>query len=78
MYLRGQKARSDPCPGYPHSKETRRFIEAQEGRIELVYLPPYSPERVVLGIVRSFQKQNDLVRSFFQLLGTRYILKAMK
>jgi len=90
---------------YHHSKETRRFIEAQDGQIELVYLPPYSPElnpdeqvwnhakreigkrailnkatleRVVLGVMRSLQKQKDLVRSFFQLAGTRYILEATK
>ena len=27
-----------------HSKKTRCFIEAQGGKIELVYLPPHSPE----------------------------------
>jgi transposase len=29
---------------YYHSKATRRFIEEQDGQIQLVYLPPYSPE----------------------------------
>ena len=29
---------------YHHSKEKRRFVEVQEGRIQLVSLPPYSPE----------------------------------
>jgi transposase len=29
---------------YHHSRETRRFVEQQEGQIQLVYLPPYSPE----------------------------------
>lgn len=28
---------------YHHSRETRRFVEQQEGQIQLVYLPPYSP-----------------------------------
>lgn len=89
---------------YHHSRETRRFVEQQEGQIQLVYLPPYSPElnpdeqvwnhakreigkrtilnktmleRVVLGVMRSLQKKKDLVRSFFQLPGTRYILDAI-
>ncbi|MGM0672981.1 MAG: hypothetical protein ACQETY_12925 [Pseudomonadota bacterium] len=35
-------------------------------------------ERVVLGVMRSLQKKKDLVRSFFQLSGTRYILETMK
>jgi transposase len=74
-----------------------------EGQIQLVYLPPYSPElnpdeqvwhhakseigkrtiltkttleRVVRGVMHSLQKK-DLVRSFFQLPGTRYILDAI-
>ena len=29
---------------YHHRKETQRFTEAQGGQIEMVYLPPYSPE----------------------------------
>jgi len=89
---------------YHHSRETRRFVEEQEGQIQLVYLPPYSPElnpdeqvwnhakreigkrailnkatleRVVLGVMRSLQKKKDLVRSFFQLPGTRYVLETM-
>ena len=33
-------------------------------------------EREVLGVMRSLQKK-DLVRSFFQPLGTRYILEAI-
>ncbi len=31
-------------PKYHHSKETPRLIEAQDGQIEPVYLPPYSRE----------------------------------
>ena len=34
-------------------------------------------ERVVLGVMRSLQKKKDLVRSFFQLPGTGYILENM-
>ena len=91
-------------PDKHHSNETRRFVEEQEGQIQLVYLPPYSPElnpdeqvwnhakreigkrtilnktmleRVVLGVMRSLQKKKDLVRSFFQLPGTRYVLENM-
>ena len=32
--------------GYPahRSKKTKAFIAEQEGRLELFYLPPYSPE----------------------------------
>ncbi len=87
---------------YHHSKETRRFIEVQDGQIALVYLPPYSPElnpdeqvwnhakceigkrailnkatleRMVLGVMRSLQKQKDPVRNFFQPLDTRHILE---
>ena len=90
---------------YHHSKETRRFIEQQKGQIQLVYLPPYSPElnpdeqvwnhakrelgkrairskqaleSAVLSILRSLQKQKDLVRSFFRLPDTQYILEALK
>lgn len=29
---------------YHHSKATRRFIEEQDGQIQLVYQPPFSPE----------------------------------
>lgn len=89
---------------YHHSKETRSFIEAQEGQIELVYLPPYSPElnpdeqvwnhakreiakrsilnkatleTVVLRVMRSLQKKKDLIRTFFRLPDTTYILKGI-
>lgn len=89
---------------YHHSQETQRFIAAQEGEIQLAFLPAYAPEfnpdeqvwnhlkarlakrpilsksdmkRHLLSILRSIQKQTELVKSFFRMPDTKYILAAL-
>ena len=89
---------------YHHSKETQRFIDAQNGEITLVFLPAYTPEcnpdeqvwnhtksrlgkrsilskddmkRHLLSILRSIQRQPSLIKSFFRMPATKYILESM-
>jgi transposase len=89
---------------YHHSQATQRFVETQQGRILLTFLPAYSPElnpdeqvwnhakrrlsqcpifnhadmkRYMTSILRSIQRKTALIRSFFQLDGTKYILQAI-
>jgi len=88
---------------YHHSKATQAFVEKQEGNIQVVFLPAYSPElnpdeqvwnhakarlskRAIftkedmkaglLSIMRSIQKQTALIKSFFRMKDTQYILDA--
>jgi transposase len=89
---------------YHHSKETQRFIDEQQDKILLAFLPAYSPElnpdeqvwnhakahlgkrsifnkqdmkRHLLSILRSIQKRTSLVKSFFRMPQTKYILEAI-
>ena len=89
---------------YHHSKETQAFVDQQEGRILLRFLPAYSPElnpdeqvwnhakarlgkrsifnkedmkRNMISILHSIQKQVSLIKSFFRMEGTKYILEAI-
>jgi len=89
---------------YHHSKETQRFIKAQDGEITLAFLPAYTPEfnpdeqvwnhtkarlgkcsirgkddmkKHLLSILRSIQKKTSLIKSFFRMPDTRYILDAL-
>jgi len=89
---------------YHHSKETQHFIDQQDGKILLAFLPAYSPElnpdeqvwnhakarlskrsifnkhdmkRHLVSILRSIQKQTALVKSFFRMPDTNYILEAI-
>ena len=89
---------------YHHSKATQAFVEKQQGRIQLAFLPAYSPElnpdeqvwnhakarlskRAILtkddmkagllSILRSIQKQTALIKSFFRMKHTCYILDAI-
>ena len=86
---------------YHHSKATQAFIEKQDGAIQVVFLPAYSPElnpdeqvwnhakarlskrsiltkedmkAGLLSILRSLQKQTALIKSFFRMKDTHYIL----
>ena len=89
---------------YHHSKETQRFIDEQQDKILLAFLPAYSPalnpdeqvwnhakahlgkraifnkqdmKRHLLSILRSIQKRISLVKSFFRMPQTKYILEAI-
>lgn len=89
---------------YHHSKETQRFIDAQDGEIQLAFLPAYTPEfnpdeqvwnhtkarlgqrsilskddmqRHLMSILRSIQKTTSLIKSFFRMPDTKYVLEAL-
>ena len=89
---------------YHHSKETQEFLEEQQDRVLVTYLPAYSPElnpdeqvwnhakrrlaqcaiytqedmkRHLNGILRSIQKRVTLIKSFFRMDDTKYILAAV-
>ncbi|MDT2238920.1 transposase [Paenibacillus larvae] len=42
-----------------HAKLLRPFLEAQKNRLELVYLPPYSPQLNIVGDIEMAQVQCD-------------------
>ena len=89
---------------YHHSKETQRFIDTQDGQIQLAFLPAYAPEfnpdeqvwnhlkarlgqrsilskddmeRHLVSILRSIQKTTSLIKSFFHMPDTKYVLEAL-
>jgi transposase len=86
---------------YHHSEKTQTFVKEQNGDIQLVFLPAYSPElnpdeqvwnhakaqlgkrsifnkedmkRCMISILCSIQKRTGLIKSFFQMADTKYIL----
>ncbi|KRT56810.1 IS630 family transposase, partial [endosymbiont of Ridgeia piscesae] len=90
---------------YHHSKETQGYVEKQNGEVQLVFLPAYSPElnpdeqvwnhakaqlskcsifnkedmkRCMTSILRSIQKRTSLIKSFFRMSDTKYILASSK
>ena len=90
---------------YHYSKETQGYVEKQNGEVQLVFLPAYSPElnpdeqvwnhakaqlskcsifnkedmkRCMTSILRSIQKRTSLIKSFFRMSDTKYILASSK